>query len=108
MKSIARIAKMLSIMSAKNEAYDQSRAFAHKLLWEQVHLSRIRKSDAEYILNLEDSTLNQMDADVLLKEINNSISAEMTCLINNQYLTDSAGIFTSLKKLQNLIKTLEQ
>jgi hypothetical protein len=108
MKSIARIAKMLSIMSAKNESYDQPRAFAHKLLWEQVHLSRIRRSDAEYILNLEDSTLNQMDADVLLKEINHSISAEMTCLINNQHVNNSAGIFKSLKKIQNLIKILEQ
>ena len=108
MKSLARIAKMLSIMSAKIESYNQPKVYAFQLVWEQVHLSRIRKRDAEYILNLEDSSLNQMNANVLLKEINNSISAEMTCLINNQHLIDSAGIFSNLKKLQNLIKISEQ
>lgn len=96
MKSLARIVKMLSILNTKNNTYDEARTYAQKLLWEQVHLSKIRRKDAEYILNLEDY-LNQLPEEELIKEIKNSISAELTCC-------SAPDIDSSLRKIQDAIK----
>lgn len=95
MKSFARIVKILNKLNAINNIYEDARACAQKLLWEQIHLSRIRRKDAKYILNLEDY-LNQMPEEELIKEIINSISSELI-------YRHAPDIDSSLRKIQKLI-----